>query len=89
MKFKRLIRFLVLALTLAAVGAVVPAIPVSAAGEMTIYPESGPIGTEVQVTATGVGTTTTNTAYIRFDSLTSTTNQIQNYSELMVHLRVR
>jgi hypothetical protein len=59
------------------VGAIVPAIPISAAGELYLDPVFGPIGTEVQVTAVGVGTTTTTNAYIRFDSLTSTTNQIR------------
>ncbi len=76
MKISKLFRTLALTLTLAAIGAVIPATPALAVEEVYLYPESGPVGTEVYIAAVGIGSTSA-TAYIRFDSPTSTTDQIR------------
>ena len=71
MKFLKSFRILAIALTLATIGAVIPAVPVLAA-TIAITPNSGPAGTEVFVTAGDfTGGSPTSTVYVRLDEYTT------------------
>ena len=58
MKFKKTLRFLTVALTLALLGVLIPVVPALAAS-MGISPSSGPPGTQITITGSGVGATGT------------------------------